>query len=190
MWKGHNLKGCNRDRRLVLGWMTLTGGVLVLLFWILYFSRAVDLGQDDPLVHAFESAFPLADAVFAAALFAAAYHLLKGQRPGPFFLVMAGTMSLYLGVLDATFYVGHGIHSQINLDAVISLTVNALCIGAGIIALRFGWRYWSAGVRPSRSSAAWQRRDLHRTSTEPANWPPALQATESKTDEQLMEVVA
>jgi hypothetical protein len=133
----------NRNRQRLLGWMTLSGGVFVLLFWVLYFSRAVDLGQHDPLIHAFESAFPLADSVFAAVLFAAAYHLLKGKRSGQFFLVVAGSMSLYLGVLDTTFYVSHGIFSPFGIDALVGLTVNALCIGGGVIALYFGWRYWS-----------------------------------------------
>lgn len=146
-----------RGRLRILGWMTLAGGSLVLLFWTLYFSRAVDLGQADPLVHAFESAFPVADGLFAAALFAAAYHLLRGRRPGPFFLVIAGSMSLYLGVLDTTFYVGHGVLSPLDLDGALGLTVNTLCIGGGIVALRIGWRHWNAPARRRSAAEAGER---------------------------------
>lgn len=144
----------NRGRLRILGWLTLAGGSLVLLFWALYFSRAIDLGQSDPLVHAFESAFPVADGLFAAALFAAAYHLLRGRRQGPFFLVIAGSMSLYLGVLDTTFYVGQGILSPLDLDGALGLTVNTLCIGGGILALRSGWRHWNAPVRAGSAAEA------------------------------------
>lgn len=144
-------RGSKRDRQRLLGWMTLLGGVFVLLFWALYFSRAVDLGQHDPAIHAFESAFPLADAVFAVVLFTAAYHLLKGKRTGWFFLVVAGSMSLYLGVLDTTFYVSHGIFSAVDVDALVGLSVNAFCIGGGMIALRFGWRSWNTPAEPRRS---------------------------------------
>lgn len=132
----------------------------MLLFWVLYLSRAVDLGQDDPFVHAFESAFPLADAVFAAALFAAAFHLLKGRRPGPFFLVIAGSMSLYLGVLDTTFYVSRGILTQIHLDGLIGLSVNALCIVGGIIALRFSWRCWVGRAHPGTPAVVRHQGDV------------------------------
>lgn len=143
-------KGSHRDRQRFLGWLTLLGGVFVVVFWALYFSRAVDLGQYDPAIHAFESAFPLADAVFAAVLFTAAYQLLTGKRKGRFFLVVAGSMSLYLGVLDTTFYVRQGIFSPVDVDALVGLTVNAFCIGGGIIALWFGWRFWSTPAQPCK----------------------------------------
>ena len=140
----------HRDRQRFLGWLTLLGGVFVLVFWALYFSQAVDLGQHDPAIHDFESAFPLADAVFAGVLFSAAYHLLRGKRNGWFFLVVAGSMSLYLGVLDTTFYVRHGIFSPVDVDALVGLTANAFCIGGGMIALRFGWRFWSTPAEPGK----------------------------------------
>jgi hypothetical protein len=133
--------GITRDSRRVLGWITLAGGTFVLLYWALYFTRAVDLGQDDQFVNAFESAFPIADAVFAAALFAASYSLLKRRWPGPFFLVAAGSISLYLGILDTTFYVGRGISFPIDSEALLGLTINGMCIVGGIGALFIGWRY-------------------------------------------------
>lgn len=190
MLNEHNLNGHHRDRRRLLGWTTLTGGALVLLFWVLYLSRAVDLGQDDPLVRNFESAFPLADAVFAAALFAAAYHLLKGQRPGPFFLVIAGAMSLYLGILDTTFYVGHGILSKIGLDDSIGLSIDALCIGGGIVALRFGWRCWMAHAVSSMPGTVSHRRVVRRREIGAGSWQADHHVTEPEKDERLLEVVA
>jgi hypothetical protein len=125
------------DTRRLMGWATFAGGSFVVLFWILYFTRAVDLGQHDRMVNAFESAFPIADAVFAAALFAASVALLRGNRLGPFFLVVAGAMSLYLGIIDATFYAAQGHYYPISTEGVVGLVINVLCIGGGALAL---WR--------------------------------------------------
>ncbi|MGD8867886.1 MAG: hypothetical protein PVI01_09650 [Gemmatimonadales bacterium] len=174
----------------ILGWVTLAGGSLVLLFWVLYFSRAIDVGQADPLVHAFEAAFPVADGLFAAALFAAAYHLLRCRRPGPFFLVIAGSMSLYLGVLDTTFYIRHGVLSPLDLDSAIGLTVNALCIGGGILALRIGWRHWNAAARPRSAAEAGERGSIVGTDSLTGHPQHQAHGSHSHAQENLAEVVA
>lgn len=182
--------GSSGHEQRLLGWMTLTGGVFVVVFWVLYFSRAVDLGQHDPQIHAFESAFPLADAVFAAVLFAAAYHLLKQTRKGRFFLVVAGSMSLYLGVLDTTFYVKHGIFAPVDVDAFVGLTVNALCIGGGIIALYFGWRYWTRPSAPRQPIIARHRPSIPRPAASRRPEPDGSGLTDAEIDEVLTEVAA
>lgn len=125
-----------------MGWLALAGAVLVFLFWALYFANVVELGQEEALVRAFESAFPIADAVFCVALFAAGYCLLKGKRPGAFFLVIAGSMSVYLGLLDLTFYGARGTYYPIHPEGLFQLSLALICIGAGALALWFGWRFW------------------------------------------------
>ncbi len=136
-----------KDLRRTMGWATLVGGAFVLLFWTLYLTRWVDLGQADPLVGTFESAFPIADAVFCALLFAASYALLKRRKAGPFLLAGAGAISLYLGILDATFYARLGHYSSLTADALIEMAVNLFCIAGGAIALWLGWRF-TMGTEP------------------------------------------
>ena len=50
-WHGdacsHGIKG---DTRRAMGWVALAGGMLVLLFWILYFTGGINFGQDDRLL--------------------------------------------------------------------------------------------------------------------------------------------
>ncbi len=130
-----------RDARRAMGWATLVGGLFVLLFWTLYLTGAAELGQDHPIVAEFEAAFPIADAFFAITLFAAAYALFKGKAAGAFLLAAAGSVSLYLGLLDATFYARQGHYWPITGAASVELAVNAFCVVGGALALWFGWRF-------------------------------------------------
>ena len=126
-----------------LGWTTLTGGALVLAFWATYWSGLVDLGQGDRVAAAYESAFPLADAVLAAALFAASRALFAGRPVGAFWLVMAAAMCLYVGVLDLTFYGARGSYWPATAGGLVQLLSSTLTIGGGTFGLRAAWRLWS-----------------------------------------------
>lgn len=148
--------------RRILGCATLTGGILVVLFWVVYLTKAVDLGQHDVTVSGFEGAFPLADAAFAAVLFAASWTLLKGKPGGAFLLAVAGAMSLYLGLLDVTFYAQQGYYWPITAEAVLGIVVNVLCIGGGILALWHGWKFWARAARASALYARERQRRLRK----------------------------
>lgn len=130
------------EPRAVLAWTTLVAGALVLLFWALYFTEAATLGQQDPLTATFEAAFPLADLVFAGALIATGVLFLKRHESAPFFLVIAAAQSLYLGILDSTFYARHGLYLPLTADSLTEIAINALCVGGGVFGLKAGWRIW------------------------------------------------
>ncbi|UCC83484.1 MAG: SDR family NAD(P)-dependent oxidoreductase [Gemmatimonadota bacterium] len=149
-----------RDARRAMGWATLVGGLFVLLFWTLYFTGAAELGQDHPVIAEFEAAFPIADAFFAVTLFAASYALFKGKAPGAFLLAGAGSVSLYLGILDATFYARQGHYSPITGTALVELAVNAFCVIGGALAMWFGWRFMARrepGAQKARRRAVRDR---------------------------------
>ncbi len=125
------------------GWLTLCGGALILLFWALYLSDAVALAQDHPIAREFEAAFPVADALLAVTLIAAAFCLLRHRGPGPFLLVAAAAMTLYLGLLDLTFYARQGMYSPLNGGSLFTLAISLLCVTGGLIGLLLGWLLWS-----------------------------------------------
>jgi hypothetical protein len=132
-----------RGRQIAAGWISLAAGSLVVLFWILYFHGALGLGADDPVVTQYELAFPLPDAILAAALFGAGVRLLLNQSAGPFLLVVAASMSIYLGLLDFAFYAQRGLYTELDGTSIVELVVNVLCIGGGAFGLRIGWLLWS-----------------------------------------------
>jgi hypothetical protein len=115
---------------------------LIVLFWALYFTGGIELSDAHGAIAAFESAFLVADAILTVGLVTAGIGLIRGRRYGLFCLVGSGAMTLYLGILDITFYARQGFYDQITPDSAIELTVNALCILGGLAALWFGWKLW------------------------------------------------
>jgi hypothetical protein len=129
-----------QDRHTALGWIMLAGGALMLLFWSLYVTGAMDLGQGDPLIAAFEAAFILADSALGFFLCSAGWMLLRRDPRGPYLMVIAAAMSLYLGLLDLAFYARVGLYVSITGAAVFEMMLNAICIVGGAVCLRHGWK--------------------------------------------------
>jgi len=121
-----------------LAGICLAAASAIVLFWLLYFTGLLSFGQADAVRHSYEAAFPLADAMLAAVLLAAARSALRCSAATPFLLAIAGAQSVYLGVLDATFYVRHGLL----LPAEIAIAL--LCMGSGLGALQYARRHWMA----------------------------------------------
>ncbi len=121
---------------------TAIGGTFVVLFWALYFAANETLGLIEPEFVSFEESFVVADAVFAVLLFATAVHLHRGAAVGPFLLAMAGSMSLYLGVLDATFSLRNRVLIPPTGSALFELLICGLCIVGGIYGVRAAWTLW------------------------------------------------
>ena len=131
--------GARLEARTALAWTTLVAGGMVLLFWAAYFSDAAALGQADSLKAGFETAFPLADLVFAGMLIATGVLFLLRRESAVFFLIAAASMSLYLGILDVTFYARHGLYAP-TPDGMTEMAINVLCIGGGVFGLRTAWQ--------------------------------------------------
>jgi hypothetical protein len=128
--------------RAVTGWAALGGGMAVLAFWVVYFTSSADLGDGNPTVGHFEAAFLIADGVFALILLAAGVELLRRRPFGTFLLVAGAAMSIYLGLLDVTFYSRQGLYSPLTASAAFELLVNGLCLAGGLFGLRWAWHLW------------------------------------------------
>lgn len=133
-----------RDRHTTLGLIMLAGGALMTLFWSLYVTGAMDLGQGDPMIAAFEAAFILADSALGFFLCAAGWMLLRRDPRGPYLMVIAAAMSLYLGLLDLAFYARIGLYGSVTGAAAFEMTLNATCIVGGAVCLRHGWKLMNA----------------------------------------------
>jgi len=123
---------------------TAVGGSLVVSFWALYFAANDVLSLVEPAIAPFEESFLVADIMFAGVLFAASFSLRRRKLVAPFLLALAGSMSIYLGVLDATFYARNGLFFPISLPGIVEFGINVVCILGGLLGLRFSWRMWRA----------------------------------------------
>lgn len=139
------MRSMNPGTRRVLASVMLGGGALMGLYWTLYLGGIVDLGQTDPIVAAFESAFLLADTLLAALLLIAGWTLFSGRPSGPFLMTVAAAMSLYLGLLDFVFYARRGAFSAPGGAALFELTLIATCLLGGAACLGVGWKLLAGG---------------------------------------------
>jgi hypothetical protein len=125
-----------------LGRAALLGGGLIVLFWTLYFAGVIELGAPGSAIAQFEDAFLIADTILTLALIAAGIGLVRGKSFGLFFLIGAAAMTLYLGVLDLTFYARQGFYAHLTTESLVEFSMNLLCILGGSFALWFGWKLW------------------------------------------------
>ncbi len=128
------------------GVVALGGGIAVIAYWTLFFSGAIEGAPPGGLVHEFELAFPVADTLLAATAIAAGVALLRRARQGVFLLAAAGAMSLYLGVLDMSFYTRQGLYWPPSAAGGFEFVVNAICVFGGAFGLRMSWRMWDEPV--------------------------------------------
>ena len=126
--------------RNTLGIVMLGGGALMLTYWTLYLTGIADLGQSDPIVASFESAFLLADTLLGLLLLAAGWSLLAARRSGPYLMTVAAAMSVYLGLLDLVFYARLGMFSALSAANLFELSLVSTCVLGGSICLAYGWK--------------------------------------------------
>lgn len=143
-WEGANLMTQLQRRRIErrMAWVTLTGAVIVAAYWSVYFIDPAIVAGDEPVVRAFESAFPVADIALALLLVVTSRHLFAHRDEGRVLLVAAGAAAIYLGLLDVTFYAGRGLYGEASTGTVIELALNAACLGGGGLAVGVGWTLW------------------------------------------------
>ena len=128
-----------------LGCVLLGGGALMIAFWTLYLTGLVELGQQDPLVSAFETSFLLADTLLGVLLLFGGFQLLRSRPSGPYLLTVVAAMSVYLGLLDLVFYAQAGLWDSFSAAAAFELTLISVCILGGSTCLVLGWRLWTEG---------------------------------------------
>jgi len=81
---------------LPMGLVALTGGTLMVLFWVLYFSAVIVFPDHEGVVGGYESAFVLADLFLTLLLVTAGWGLLTRRPWGVFCFVMASSIAMFL----------------------------------------------------------------------------------------------
>jgi len=135
-------------RRLAIA--TAVGGAVMVTFWTLYLLANDQLGLVAPEHVPFENSFVFADTLLAILLFAASASLRRRRPTAPFLLAMAASMTLYLGLLDATFYGRSGEFYPLTASGAMELAIVLACISGGLYGLRAAWTIWQASLIAAR----------------------------------------
>ena len=132
-----------RFSRLTLG-LVLIAFAALLAYWVIWFfvNRDWLANLDTPAYYAFENAFPAADGWLALACACGAWALWKRRPSALFWLLVGGSASVYLGLMDVLYDLENGIYGAPRGDwgaVATEVIINAYALGVGVWALRFGW---------------------------------------------------
>lgn len=112
-------------------------------FWIAFFTTDL-ISIDDPhlkeIYLAFESAFPVPDAYLSIVLTIGGIGLLRQRSYGSFFSLMGGASLIFLGLLDISFNIQHGIYLTGVAEGIMNILINLLCFGGGIFLVLVIWK--------------------------------------------------
>jgi hypothetical protein len=128
---------------LLVARILLFAAVMVAVYWIIFFSgpSALSLVQ---CYMTFEQTFPAADAWMAVAGLLGCIGLLRRRSWGVLFALLAGSASIYLGLMDVFFDLENGIYfrlySAASTEVAVEITINVLTLTLGPAII---WYVWS-----------------------------------------------
>ncbi len=121
--------------------LVLAAGIVS--FWIAFFTTDL-ISIDDPhlkeIYLAFESAFPVPDVYLSIVLTIGGIGLLRKRSYGYFFSLMGGASLIFLGLLDISFNIQHGIYLTGVAEGIMNILINLLCFGGGIFLVLIIWK--------------------------------------------------
>jgi hypothetical protein len=128
--------------RFILG-VLIFGVLATAAYWVVWFGvdREILASAHTSSYYAFENSFPLADAWLAGTGILASIALLRRRASALLWCVAAGSVSIYLGLLDVLFDLENGIYRSPDTGGVIvELVINVLTLSMGVVVLAWTWR--------------------------------------------------
>src|SRR3954471_8219604 len=106
--------------RFILG-VLIFGVLATAAYWVVWFGidRELLASAQSESYYAFENAFPLADAWMVGSGLAGIIGLVRRRSSALLWCIAAGSISIYLGLLDVLFDLENGIYRSADQSAVI-----------------------------------------------------------------------
>ena len=131
----------------VAGWKTavaiqLFATVAAAGYWGVWYlgDRAAIASQNTATYIAFQNAFPIADAWLVVCCLAGAWALVQRKAIALMWVLLAGSASIYLGLIDITFNVSNGVYREaMGASLWVEVALNVLSLGLGSWGIAFGW---------------------------------------------------
>lgn len=136
----------DKVRKVVAGLLGLTA-LLTAVFWIVFFADYAAqansyFAQRCSAWLLWERSFPAADLWMASACFVGAIGFWKRRPWGLLFALLGGSALIFLGLMDALFFLQNGLYWPVNVDVIMEAVIHlwALIFGSFIIAYVWRWR--------------------------------------------------
>ena len=134
----------SRGRRIVAGLLALTA-VLTVAFWVTFFADYA--GQAESYFarecagwFLWERSFPAADLWAATACLIGAVGLWKRRSWGGLFALLGGSALIFLGLMDALFFLQNGLYSPFNIDVLVETVIHIWALAFGALVIAYTWR--------------------------------------------------
>ncbi|MES1175265.1 MAG: hypothetical protein ABUL62_13160 [Myxococcales bacterium] len=128
--------------RFILG-VLIFGVLATAAYWLVWFGidREILASAHTDSYYAFENSFPLADAWMGVTGILASSALLRRRPSALLWSIAAGSISIYLGLLDVLFDLENGIYRSPDTGGVVvELVINVLTLSMGIVVVGWAWR--------------------------------------------------
>lgn len=132
-----------RTRPKGIGWiigLLLFACFAVVAYWTLFFTTGDVQVRHDPVYLAFEGAFPLADGWMALCAMAGAVGLWRQKDWGFLFGLLAGSSSIFLGLMDVLFNLNEGNYALGGAEMAVEVAINLATLSMGIVVIIYLWR--------------------------------------------------
>jgi hypothetical protein len=130
------------------GWKTAVGiqlfaSVAAAAYWgVWYFGDHAALASQSSVTYlAFQNAFPLADAWLVFTCLAGCRALINRSLSALVWVLLAGSSSIYLGLIDITFNLENRVYLEAPASSLaVEVALNLLSLGLGGWGIWFGWQ--------------------------------------------------
>jgi len=132
--------------------------VAVILYWAAWFLAPSAVQSRPPTAPdyavyvAFEQSFPLADSWLALAALIGVIGLLRRRTWGFLFMLLAGSASIFLGLMDLLYDLEHSMFVPLTQEAVVELVIVVLLLLLGPIVVSLAWSQRRRYLDPDRSA--------------------------------------
>jgi len=128
--------------RFILG-VLIFGVLATVAYWGVWFGidREILASAHSESYYAFENSFPLADAWMGVTGVLASLALVRRRASALLWCIAAGSISIYLGLLDVLFDLENGIYRSPDTGGVlVEVAINVLTLSMGIVVIVWAWR--------------------------------------------------
>ena len=141
--KGGRHKGKIKPRPKGLGWiigLLLFAATATIFYWVVFYTSGEVQARDDPVYLAFERAFPLADGWMVLCALLGGIGLWNRKPWGFLFGLLAGSSSIFLGLMDVLFNLNEGNYALGGTEMAIEIAINLLTLALGPVVIAYLWR--------------------------------------------------
>lgn len=125
---------------ILIGIMQISGGFLVLIYWIYFFLVENKSPERNEIYLVFERSFVLGDVFWVTpCLLISGFSILLNQPNWVFFSIAGGSALVFLFSLDFSFNLLQGNYKQKTSGNYIEIVINILSVIFGVVFMIFGF---------------------------------------------------